>query len=101
MQKYLQLSNLERSAAEGNNHKNQPKTTIMLFLFYIPYRGTRILQNMDKVDIPDPNYRFTIQTTTKDCYIYIKKIHRRVILLLRQVDDFCTGCTDEQDAKNI
>ena len=40
-------------------------------------------------------------TTTKDQCIYIKKIEGRTILLLRQVDDFCTGCTEEQDAKNI
>ena len=25
----------------------------------------------------------------------------RILLLLRQVDDFCIGCTDKQDAKNI
>ena len=33
--------------------------------------------------------------------MYIEKITRYVILLLHQVDDFCTGCTDEQDAKDI
>lgn len=39
--------------------------------------------------------------TTKDCCAYIKKIKGGIILLLSQVDDFCTGCTDEEDAKNI
>ena len=39
--------------------------------------------------------------TTKDCCIYIKKIEGQVILILQQVDDFYTVCTNEQDAKNI
>ena len=41
------------------------------------------------------------KTTTKDRCIYIKKIEGRIILLLRQVDEFCWACTVEQDAKNI
>ena len=32
---------------------------------------------------------------------YIKKIDGCIILLLRQVDDFCTVCTDKQNTKNI
>ena len=52
---------------------------------------------IDRILIKDLGFT----TTTKDRYIYIKKIEGRTILLLRQVDNFCTGCTDEQDAKNI
>ena len=40
-------------------------------------------------------------TTTKDRFIYIKKIEGHIIFLLCQVDDFCCLSTDEQDAKNI
>lgn len=39
--------------------------------------------------------------TNKDRCIYIKKIKGRVILLLRQVDNFCTRCFDKQNAKNV
>lgn len=40
--------------------------------------------------------------TTKDPCTYIKKITGRVVLLLRQFDNFCINCTDEhQDVKNI
>ena len=49
--------------------------------------------------IPIKDLRF--ETTTKDCYIYIKKIEGHTLLLLRQVDDFCYACNDEQDTKNI
>ena len=52
---------------------------------------------MDRILIKELGFA----TTTKDWCIYIKKIEGRIILLLRQVDDFCIGCTDKQDAKNI
>ena len=41
------------------------------------------------------------KNTTKNRYIYIKRIEGHTLLLLRQVDDFCCACTDEQDAKNV
>ena len=62
-----------------------------------PESGKMWMKLIDWILIKD--LRFA--TTTKDRWIYIKKIEVRTILLLRQVDDFCTGCTDEQDAKNI
>ena len=33
--------------------------------------------------------------------IYMKKIKGRTLVLLRQVDDFCCACIEEQDAKNV
>ena len=58
---------------------------------------------MDEIDWSnsDQRIKFCDKTTTKDQCIYIKKIEGHTILLLRQVDDFCIKCTDEQDAKNI
>ena len=52
---------------------------------------------IDRILLKDLGFR----TTTKDRCIYIKKIDGCIILLLRQVDDFCCACTREQDAKDI
>ena len=62
-----------------------------------PESGKMWMKLIDRILIKDLGFK----TTTKDRCIYIKKIDGRVILLLRQVDDFCCGCTNEQDAKNI
>ena len=62
-----------------------------------PESGKMWMKLIDRILIKELGFA----TTTKDCCIYIKKIDERIILLLRQVDDFCCACTDEQDAKNI
>ena len=62
-----------------------------------PESGKMQMQLIDRILIKDLGFA----TTTKDRCIYIKKIDGRIILLLRQADDFCCSCTDEQDAKNI
>ena len=55
------------------------------------------MKSIDPILIKDLGF----ETTTTDRCIYIKKIKGRTLLLLRQVDDFCYVCTDEQDAKNV
>ena len=60
-----------------------------------PESGKIWMKLIDRILIKDLGFK----TTTKDWCIYIKKIKGRVILRLRQVDNFCTNCTDEQDAK--
>ena len=62
-----------------------------------PESGKMGMKLIDRILIKDLGFA----TTTKDRCIYIKKIDGRIILLLRQVDDFCVRCTDKQDAKNI
>ena len=52
---------------------------------------------INQILVKEPRFK----TTTKDRYIYIKKIEGRILLLLRQVIDFCYACTVKQDAKNI
>ena len=62
-----------------------------------PESGKMWMKLIDRILIKDLGFA----TTAKDRCIYNKKIKGRIILLLRQVDDFCCGCTVEQDAKNI
>ena len=52
---------------------------------------------IDRILINDLGF----ETTTKDRCIYIKMTEGRALLLLRQLDNFCCACADEQDTKNI
>ena len=61
-----------------------------------PESGKMWTKLIDRILIKELGFK----TTTKDRYIYIKKIEGRTLLLLHQVDDFYCACTVEQDAKN-
>ena len=41
------------------------------------------------------------RTTTHDRCIYIRERDGQVQLLLRQIDDFCTGMTNEKAARDL
>ena len=81
----------------GKSLENQHVLPILHFLQGHPGSGKMWMKLIDQILIKDLGF----ETTTKDQYIYTKKIKGRTLLLLRQVDDFCCACTDEQDIKNV
>ena len=55
------------------------------------------MQTINQVLLEQMGFR----TTTHDRCIYFKEHEGKVIMLLRQVDDFLVACDDEDIAKNI
>jgi hypothetical protein len=62
-----------------------------------PESGKMWMRMIDQILIEDLGFT----TTTHDRCIYTKKVDRKTILMLRQVDDFMLGCTDESIPRNI
>ena len=62
-----------------------------------PESGKMWMKMIDKILINQLGFR----TTTHDRCIYIRERDGQVQLLLRQIDDFCTGMTSEKAARDL
>ena len=62
-----------------------------------PESGKMWMKMIDDILINQLGFR----TTTHDCCIYIRERDSQVQLLLRQIDNFCTGMTSEKAARDL
>ena len=62
-----------------------------------PESGKMWMKMIDNILINQLGFR----TTTHDCGIYIRERDGQVQLLLRQIDDFCTGITSEKTSQEL